>query len=86
MPMICKDGKVVEATAEDQLPPPPTLADLDAKAQAAADQMFSQDPQTAALGLVMADLIERVFNVSQAAARQQVRDRYRAYYRGLLNR
>ena len=83
MPMIWKNGRAVEATEDDQIPAPPTASELDAKAAAVADTFFA-DRQTAALGLVVADVIERAFGVSQSVARQQVKDRFRAYYRGLL--
>ena len=63
---------------------PPTSAELDALADAVAENSLENDLHTKAMGMVMADLVEQVFGVSQAVARQQVKTRFRNYYRGLL--
>lgn len=65
-------------------PTQPTAAELDALATQVADQTFEQDAKMKALGLVMADIIEQAFGVSQAVARQQVKTRFRDYYRSLI--
>jgi len=66
--------------------PVPTSAELDALADRVSDDMLEQDAKMKALALVMADLVERAFNVSPQVARQQVKTRFRTYYRGLLDR
>lgn len=58
--------------------------ELDALADLVAAEMLDQDAKMKALGMVLADVVERAFGVSQATARQQVRDRFREYYRALL--
>lgn len=63
---------------------PPTAAELDAVAEKMADQMLEQDAKMKALGLVMADLVQASFNLSQSEARQEVKTRFRDYYRALL--
>lgn len=65
-------------------PPPPTPEELDARAERVAAQMLDQDAKMKALGMVMADIIERAFNVDQATARRQVKARFQAYYRQLI--
>lgn len=68
----------------DYTPPPtPTPAELDAEADAAATRVLGTNKETTALGLVLADVVERAFGVSQAQAREQVLTRFRNYYRGL---
>lgn len=64
--------------------PVATSVELDAVAERVAAELFEQDLQMKALGLVLADLVEATFNVSQSVARQQVKTRFRDYYRGLL--
>lgn len=65
-------------------PEPPTAAELDALADVVAEQVLEQNAQMKAIGLVMADLVEATFNVSQNVARQQVKTRFRNYYRSLI--
>ena len=77
-------GGVVKYVHVTQAIVPPTSAELDAVADAVAQNVLEDDARTKAMGMVMADLIEQVFGVSQAVARQQVKTRFRDYYRALL--
>ena len=63
---------------------PPTSAELDAIAEA-AHAKFEQDAKIEALGKVIADLAEVVFDVDQPAARAQVKSRWIAYFREKLD-
>jgi len=63
---------------------PATPEELDAIADSVADAMLENDAKMKALGLVMADLVERAFGVSQEVARSEVKTRFRNYYRNLL--
>jgi len=63
---------------------PPTPAELDALADKVSEAVIAQNRQWAALGMVMADLVAAQFNMTQAEARQEVRTRFRSYYRALL--
>lgn len=76
--------KVVRDAQPGDTPTPKTAAELDAIADVVAAQMLEQDTKMKALGLVVADVIEQAFGVSQAVARQQVKTRFRDYYRALL--
>ena len=76
--------KVIRDVQPGDVPPAKSVTELDALADAIADAMLEQDTKMKALGLVMADLIEQAFGVSQAVARQQVKTRFRDYYRALL--
>lgn len=62
-----------------------TAEEKDAVAAGVADEFIDRDLAMKALGLVMADLVEATFNVSQAVARNQVKTRFRDYYRALLD-
>ena len=62
-----------------------TPAKLDALAEQVATNELEDNMRSRAMGMVMADLIENVFGVSQAVARAQVKSRFRDYYRGLLD-
>ena len=78
--------KVVrDATPEEEAElGPPTAKELDALADSVADAMLENDAKMKALGLVMADLVERAFGASQEVARSEVKTRFRNYYRNLL--
>lgn len=87
--VVCPEGVVVGWTYNGNTfsPPavvPPTSEELDALAEQVSEDFLNQDLKTKALALVLADMIENVFNVSQSEARQQVRTRFKNYYRGLL--
>ena len=76
-----------ELTAEEiaaLAPPVLTPEQLDAIAERVADELLEQDAKMKALGLVIADLVEQAFNVTPAVARNQVKSRFLAYYRGLI--
>jgi hypothetical protein len=76
--------KVVRPEEPGDRPAPPTAEELDALAALVADQFLENDKKMKALGLVIADLVEAQFGLTQAQARQEVRDRFLAYYRTLL--
>lgn len=76
--------KVIRDVQPGDVPPAKSVAELDALADAVAAQMLDQDTKMKALGLVLADLVEQAFGVSQSVARQQVKTRFRDYYRALL--
>ena len=81
---VWENGQAVTKTREDAQIPEVTAADLDAIADAVADQFILTDLKLKALGFVIADLVEAQFGMTQAQARQEVRDRFRNYYRGFL--
>ncbi len=62
-----------------------TPAKLDALAERVATNELEDNMRSRAMGMVMADLIENVFGVSQAVARAQVKSRFKDYYRALLD-
>ena len=62
----------------------PTNAELDALADQHTNTMFEADNAMKALGLVLADVIAQAFGITKAQARQEVKQRWRDYYRGLL--
>ena len=87
------NGVEVECTPEEEAAilaeweansQPTTAEELDALADSVADAMLENDAKMKALGLVMADLVERAFGVSQEVARSEVKTRFRNYYRNLL--
>ena len=87
------NGVEVECTPEEEAAilaeweankQPPTAEELDAIADSVANAMLENDARMKALGLVMADLVERAFGVSQEVARSEVKARFRNYYRNLL--
>lgn len=82
-----QDEAEVIAVLEAPPAPPqvPTPVQLDTWADRAADDFIDNDIKMKALALVMADLVEATFNVSPEVARQQVKTRFRNYYRGLLD-
>jgi len=85
--MAWENGQKVirDATPEEESSmAPPTAEELDALADSVADAMLENDAKMKALGLVMADLVERAFGVSQEVARSEVKTRFRNYYRNLL--
>ena len=84
MAQIWKDGQAVEATPEDQIPPPPTSADLDARAEAAATEALQNDRKFAALGKVVADVVAEMRGISTTQARLWTRTAFRDYYRSTL--
>ena len=87
------NGVEVECTPEEEAAilaeweansQPATAEELDAIADSVADAMLENDAKMKSLGLVMADLVERAFGVSQEVARSEVKTRFRNYYRNLL--
>ena len=81
---VWENGQAVTKTREDAQIPEITSADLDAIADAVADQFILTDLKFKALGFVLADLVASEFGMTTTLARQEVRDRFRSYYRGFL--
>ena len=58
--------------------------DKDLKATNDADKFLEHDKATKALGMVLADVISKAYGIPIARARQEVKDRFIQYYRGML--
>ena len=82
------ENRIYRAILERQVPVapyiPPTPPTVDELVERAAQEFLEQDLKVKALGLVVADVIERSFGVSKPVARQQVVDRFKTYYKTLL--
>ena len=82
MPEIIIGSVRREATAQEitqnavEPTPPPTSSELDALAAAVTEQELENNLRMKALGLVMADIIQQAFGVSQNVARNQVKTRF----------
>jgi len=76
-----KTGEIVEVV-EMESQPEPTSEEYSEEETAS----FLEGSLTAkALAMVLADLIEKQFNVTQTVARQQVRSRFKGYMKELLD-
>lgn len=64
--------------------PAKTPQELDDMAELEARLLLQDNPQMKALGMVLADVVAQAFNLSDAQARNQVRTRFRDYYRQLI--
>lgn len=60
-----------------------TTQEIDNDADAEYDRFVVNNREMAALALVMADLVEQAFGVSQTVARQQVKSRWIDYFKSL---
>jgi hypothetical protein len=75
------DGNVIE---EVDTTPTPELT-FDEQTERAAVAFIDNRQEMLALAMVLADLIEKQFNVTQTVARQQVRSRFKGYMKELLD-
>jgi hypothetical protein len=97
--IVIKDAQTGEVTVREMtpeeeaqfIPQPPTQEELDAMADALADQVMQQSKDAMrAMGETLAEVVFRVSNgtvpqnVTEAQARTWVRDTFRAKYRALL--
>lgn len=56
----------------------------DARAAKEADRFLEDDKAVKALGMVLADVISKAYGIPIARARQEVKDRFIQYYRGMI--
>ena len=89
---IMINGELRDATAAEeaavlaaQVKVIPTAGEKDASANDIAKAFIEDNPASKATFLVIADVIEQAFGVSQSVARQQVRTRFKDYYRAILD-